>query len=181
LAIFFYQLAASAIWAYVGLIGLSAGIASDNVSFYIAITGLLGLAGAMLPVLRKKPAGRSYLISSGIILSAGAAVMLNYSQIASIYVLSMSLLFFSWPAVLSCLLAVTAELDISGRLSTIAAVVSSLGMASGPLLASVLLNEDDFSLMLYSCSAIFLMGLILILKPVKAREESTRQTTATHP
>ena len=42
LAIGAYQLAASAIWAYVGLIGLAAAISPDNVNNYIAATGLLG-------------------------------------------------------------------------------------------------------------------------------------------
>ncbi|MEM9635257.1 MAG: MFS transporter [Pseudomonadota bacterium] len=172
-AIILYQVAASAIWAYVGLIGHRAGIAAENVSLYIATTGLLGLLGAMLPVINGNRFGRLYWITAGIALSITASAVLSISQLTSpLYLISMALLFFSWPAVQSYLLAVTAEMDRSGRLSTIAAVVSSVGLATGPLLASVLLDGGSFSMMLYTCAVVFLMSFLLLFRPVQARENA---------
>ncbi|WP_281556999.1 MFS transporter [Thalassomonas sp. RHCl1] len=177
LAILSYLIAASAIWAYVGLIGLSAGITPENVSTYIAITGLLGLPGAMLPVIAGDCFGRSYWLIGGILLSAFAALLLNFSHASPAYISAMALLFFSWPAVQSYLLAITAEMDGSGRLSTIAALVSSVALATGPLLASSLLTSDlpgsgKYSVMLYSCAMIFLLSFLLLLKPVRAQEKT---------
>ncbi|SEB05731.1 MFS transporter [Marinobacterium iners] len=172
LAIITYQIAASAIWAYVGLIGLGANISNDDVSMYIATTGLLGVLGAMLPVISGNRYGRLYWIMAGIGMSMVSAIMLSASQLTPLlYVIAMSLLFFSWPAIQSYLLAVTAEQDTSGKLSTIAAVVSSIGLASGPLIASGFLNSENFSLMLYVCIAIFVLSFILLLKPVQAQEQ----------
>lgn len=171
-AIAAYQIAASGIWAYVGLIGLGASITAENVSMYIATTGMLGLAGAMLPVISGKRFGRLYWMLSGVALSIIAAVLLSFSQLTYLYVLSMALLFFSWPAVQSYLLAVTAEMDSSGQLSTIAAVVSSVGLASGPLLASSLLDNGNFSVMLYTCAMFFLLSFFLLFKPVQAQEKA---------
>ncbi len=177
LAILLYQIAASAIWAYVGLIGLSTEISNEEVSLYIAMTGLLGLAGALLPVINRNRTGRLFQVIVGVMLSCSAALLietaLHFSQSVMIYITAMSLLFFSWPAVQSYLLAVTAELDASGRLSTITAVVSSLGMASGPLLASLLLDGNNFSVMLYTCAGIFLMSAVLLFNPVQAQEKPT--------
>ncbi|WDD99615.1 MFS transporter [Thalassomonas actiniarum] len=174
-AIISYLIGASAIWAYVGLIGLDADMTSENVSTYIALTGLLGLPGAMLPVLGGARFGRLYWIMTGIALSALAALLLNFSQHSPVYITAMALLFFSWPAVQSYLLAATAEIDSSGRLSTIAAVVSSVGLATGPLLASGLLDNGNFSVMLYSCAIIFLLSFLLLLKPVQAQEKARTQ------
>lgn len=171
LAIVSYQIAASAIWAYVGLIGLGASIATEDISMYIAITGLLGLLGAMLPVINGNRFGRMNWIIAGIVLSTMAAILLNFSQLTAIYVIAMALLFFSWPAVQSYLLAVTAEMDSSGKLSTIAAVVSSVGLATGPLLASSLLDNGNFSVMLYTCATIFLLSFFLLFKPVQVQEK----------
>ncbi len=172
LAIIFYQCAASAIWAYVGLIGLGAGFSAESVSTYIATTGLLGLPGAMLPVISGNRFGRLYWVIAGIALSITAAVLLSFSQLTPLlYVTSMALLFFSWPAVQSYLLAVTAEMDNSGRLSTIAAVVATVGLASGPLLASSLLDDGNFSVMLYTCAMIFLLSFFLLFKPVQAQKK----------
>lgn len=170
LAIMFYQIAASAIWAYVGLIGSAAGIAAEPVSAYIAVTGLLGLLGAMVPVINGKRYGRLSWLLAGVALSVLAALLLNFSARRVLYVLAMALLFISWPAVQSYLLAVIAELDGSGKLATIAAVVSFVGLATGPLLASALLDNGNFSLMLYTCAAIFSISGLFLLKPVAVLE-----------
>lgn len=177
-AVVSYQIAASAIWAYVGLIGLSAAISNENVNNYIAITGLLGLLGAVLPILLGNRYGRLPWLLTGIALSTAAAALLNFSQQHQCYVLAMALLFLAWPAVQSYLLAVTAELDPSGRLATLATVVSSVGLASGPLLASTLLSNDDFSTMLNTCAALFVLSYVLLLKPIQAQQKTTARTVS---
>ena len=131
-----------------------------------------GLLGAMLPVISGNRFGRLYWIIPGVVMSVASALMLSASQLTPLlYIIAMSLLFFSWPVIQAYLLAVTAEQDPSGKLSTIAAVVSSIGLATGPLIASGLLNENSFSLMLYVCAAIFLLSFILLFKPVQTQEK----------
>ena len=187
LAIFTYQVAASGIWAYVGLIGQNAGIDTENVSLFIAVTGMSGLVGAILPIILGNRFGRFYWVSLGIALSIIAAVMQNYLQsfnfiispsttsnntiISTFYIISMVLLFFSWPAILSFLLAVTSDMDHSGRLSTIAGVMSSFGLASGPLLASNLVDNGNFSIMLYTSALVFLLSFLLLFKPVRTQDK----------
>lgn len=170
LAILGYQVAASGIWAYVGLIGRDAGMAAEPVSQYIAATGLLGLLGAMLPVIRGKRFGRLFWLTTGLAMSMVAAVLLDYAQHTILYVVAMALLFFAWPAVQSFLLAVTADMDRTGRLSAMAGLTTYVGLASGPLLASSLLERDSFSVMLYSCAGIFFMSFVLLLQPVQTQD-----------
>lgn len=170
LAILGYQVAASGIWAYVGLIGRDAGMAAESVSQYIAATGLLGLLGAMLPVINGKRFGRLFWVTTGLAMSMVAAVLLDYAQHTVLYVAAMALLFFAWPAVQSFLLAVTADMDRTGRLSAMAGLTAYIGMASGPLLAASLLERDSFSVMLYSCAGIFLMSFVLLIRPVQAQD-----------
>ena len=170
LAILGYQVAASGIWAYVGLIGRDAGMAAEPVSQYIAATGLLGLLGAMLPVIRGKRFGRLFWLTTGLAMSMVAAVLLDYAQHTTLYVAAMALLFFAWPAVQSFLLAVTADMDRTGRLSAMAGLTAYVGLASGPLLAASLLERNSFSVMLYSCAGIFFMSFVLLLRPVQAQD-----------
>lgn len=176
LAIGAYQLAASAIWAYAGLIGLAAAISPDKVNNYIAATGLLGLLGALIPMLLGQRYGRQPLLLAGTVLSITAAVLLNFAAQHWVYLLALALLFLAWPAVQSYLLAVSAAFDRSGRLSSIASLVAAVGMASGPLMASMLLAPKDFSKMLYSCAAIFLLSYLLsyllLLPPVTAQQKT---------
>ena len=170
-AILAYQIAASGIWAYVGLIGFGADIPAEDITLYIATTGMLGLAGALLPVIIGNQYGRLKWVLSGVALSSLSAALLTFSHIAPLYILSMALLFFSWPAVQSFLLAMTAEMDASGQLSTIAGVVSYVGLATGPLLTSSLLDDGNFSVMLFACALIFLVSLMLLFKPLWSQEK----------
>lgn len=170
LAIMLYQVAASAIWAYVGLIGLAAGLAAEPVSVYIAATGLLGLLGAMAPMLIGKRHGRLSWLLLGVAVSAIAALLLIFAAHPVLYVLAMAMLFIAWPAVQSYLLAVTAGLDASGKLATTAAVVSFAGLATGPLLASGLLESGSYLFMLIICALIFLLSGFVLFKPVRTQE-----------
>ncbi|MBQ4852663.1 MFS transporter [Pseudoalteromonas sp. MMG012] len=163
LAITCYQIAASAIWTYVGLIGHSADIVETKANLYIAITGLLGLLGAMLPVVSGHHFERKYMIIFGITLSMIAAILLNFSYYTPLYIGAMALLFFSWPAVQSYLLAITAEMDRTGRLSTMAVVVTSVGLATGPLFASSLLVDGEFTVMLYGCAIVFFVSFLFVI------------------
>jgi len=169
-AILAYQTAASGIWAYIGLIGYGARLGAEDVSLYVATTGMLGLAGAMLPILNGKRLGRLFWVRSGVVLSGLAAIGLIYSILTWMYVLSMALLFFSWPAVLSYLFAVGAEMDGSGRFATLANVVSSLGLATGPLLASSMLGDGNYTSMLLGSAALFGVSMVLVIKPVRLHD-----------
>jgi len=180
LAIALYQAAASAIWAYASLIGQSAAISTNDITSAIAISGLAGLAGAMLPVLSGRRVSRLTLLLPATAISKLSALLLTFNLLpvnAILYGSALALLFFCWPAVVSLLLAVSAKLDNSGRLATIAALVSSVGLATGPLLGSALLGNNNFSVLLYSCVALFLLSYLLLYIPVRALD---RLATAGH-
>jgi predicted MFS family arabinose efflux permease len=184
-AIAAYQMAASAIWAYVGLIGLDAAISDDKVNSYIVSTGLLGLLGAMLPMLSGRHFGRHFgrlpWLTAGVVLSITAAILLNFAAQHLFYMLAMALLFFAWPALQSYLMVATADFDRSGRLSTIATLVASVGLATGPLMASMLLEQNNFSRMLYCCAVIFGLSYLLLLQPVLAQEKPIQPKGDNHP
>src|SRR5690606_17508585 len=125
---------------------------------------------AMLPVINGKRFGRLFWVTIGLAMSMVAVVLLNYAQHTVLYVAAMALLFFAWPAVQSFLLAVTADMDRTGRPSAIAGLTAYVGVASGPLFAASLLDRDGFSVMLYSCAGIFSMSFLLLLRPVQAQD-----------
>ena len=181
LAIALYQAAASAIWAYAGLMGQGAAISADKVSSAIAVSGLAGLAGAMLPVLSGRRVSRLTLLLPATALSALSALLLTLNLLpidAILYGSALALLFFCWPAVVSFLLAVSAELDSSGRLATIAALVSSLGLASGPLLGAALADNNNFSALLFSCAVLFLLSYLLLFIPVRALDRLATEASS---
>lgn len=171
LTICLYQIAASAIWAYVSIIGQEeAKLDTESVSIYIAATGLLGLLGALLPIVKGSEVNRLLWIVFGIGLSSLSMLLLVNAEYTLFYILSMAMLFISWPAVQSFLLAIAAEMDDSGKLVIVAALLSYLGVATGPLFASIILNFASFTTMLYCFCCTFLLCLVFLRKPVKHHE-----------
>ncbi|TMP39272.1 MFS transporter [Pseudoalteromonas rubra] len=178
LAMLLYLVAASGIWAFAGQMGLSAGQSQTQISQIIALTGLLGLAGALLPILKPGQTHRTLYLCSSILLSFMAALLLIYAHFNLVYMLALALLFFSWPAVHAYLLALIAEQDSSGQLSSVAVVVSSIGVASGPLLGAALLSNDIYTTMLCTFAALFTLCLLLLQRPLKSPAQRHSQQSA---
>ncbi|MBD1583711.1 MFS transporter [Pseudoalteromonas sp. S16_S37] len=172
LTIVLYLIAANAIWAYVALIGQQTLLDEVRVNTYIACTGLLGLLGALWPVIHASRYGRLNWVIAGVVMSLVSAILFSFSHIPLIYIGAMALLFMAWPAVHSYLLAVSAQLDSSGQLSAIAAALSYFGLATGPMLAASLLEAGSFNSMLYVCAALFFLSLISLISPVSRSEPS---------
>ncbi|CAM4296378.1 MFS transporter [Pseudoalteromonas byunsanensis] len=176
-----YLIAASAIWTYVGQIGLKAGFDEEIINMSIALTGLLGLAGAMLPVIGIHRFGRLYWMLAGVALSFCAAVLLCFSYHLVAYIVAMSLLFFSWPAVHSYFLAVITQDDKHTKLASIAALLSYGSLATGPMLSSLLLIDERFLTMLCGCALLFGMSFLVLLKQIGRYEISDNKQITTSP
>ena len=178
MAVFLYQLGASAIYAYVGQIGLGAGLAHQSVNTYIATTGMFGLFGALLPIMLGNKYGRIRCVFIGAALSITCAILLHSSVAVTAYLLAMVLLFFTWPATQAYLLAIAADLDRSGRLASIAAMISFLGLATGPLLGASLLNDNSFERLLTASAACFMLTLLFVVFLIKRQNypQSARLT-----
>lgn len=180
LAIMLYNCAASGIWAYAELIGLNSGVQQNNVTTYIASTSLLGLIGAMLPMMTDNQFGRLFWIIFGGLLSMASCLILLPAQLSdAFYICAMAMLFFSWTAVLSYMFAVTADLDTSGQLSAVASMVSLAGSASGPMVAATLLTAGDFSPILLTNTSLFLASVLLAMKPVSHQEMTRKLSLST--
>ncbi|NTS77051.1 hypothetical protein HR060_09215 [Catenovulum sp. SM1970] len=96
LAIILFQTAASAIWAYVSLIGAAADIPIADVSLYVATTGMLGLLGAIIPMFKSQAASRTFWLTTGSCFSIIAAIIMVYAPLsAGVFILAMSLPFLS--------------------------------------------------------------------------------------
>ncbi|AOT11151.1 MFS transporter [Pseudoalteromonas luteoviolacea] len=180
LGIFIFLTAASALYAYVGLIGMRANLNETQVSTYIAFTGLLGLLGAIIPMIQVPLIKRRPLTIISISLCLVAVLILLQPTISiTAYIVALALFFFAWPTVQSFLFAAIADISLSGRLSTISSLVSSIAMASGPMLAAFLIKPSDYSLMLTVCASLFALCAVILYMPLKTAPPAKRQSTPT--
>ncbi|MGW9121009.1 MFS transporter [Streptomyces sp. NPDC055663] len=160
-----WSMAQNALWGVSSRIGVSqVGLSEVTIGAVFAAAlgaGLLGVMGAgMLGARlgRAVPIGMgAVIIAASIVLSSSAG---NLGQFATGEILWNTV----YPVVLSYLIGLAASLDVRGRWAVLAGSASSVGVACGPVLGSVLSEQAGYPVMGLILGAVTL----LVAAPVTA-------------
>ncbi|MFF1481501.1 MFS transporter [Streptomyces sp. NPDC058301] len=158
-----WSLAQNALWGVSGRIGLTqAGLTEVTVGAVFAVAlgaGLLGVTGAGALGARL---GRAVPIGVGTVVIAGCVVLSASARGLASFACGEILWNVFYPVVLSYLLALAASLDPRGRWAVLAGSASSLGVACGPLVGSVLSSQAGYGGM----GAVLGLVLLVVAAPL---------------
>lgn len=168
IAMFAFFVAQGGVWAYLFLIGLAGGLSEQQVANGLMLSGIVGIAGAFVPVVLADRAGRALPLAFSIL---GGAVLLalllrGFDPLA--FAVIASLYGFSWNMSHPYLLASVAGFDRSGRLVTYAVAAQMTGLAAGPAVSASLLRDGDYSPIVWTAVSVFAVSYVLILAPLLA-------------
>ncbi|WP_326765527.1 MFS transporter [Streptomyces sp. NBC_01591] len=160
-----WSMAQNALWGVSSRIGVDrVGLSEVTIGAVFAAAlgaGLLGVMGAGLlgaRLGRAVPIGLgTVIIAASIVLSSSAG---NLAQFATGEILWNTI----YPVVLSYLIGLAASLDVRGRWAVLAGSASSVGVACGPVLGSVLSEQAGYPVMGLILGAVTL----LVAAPVTA-------------
>jgi predicted MFS family arabinose efflux permease len=144
LAMFVFFLAQGGIWAYLFLIGLGGGLAEQEVANGLMLSGLVGIAGAFVPVIIGGRFGRALPL----------AVSILYG--------------LCWNMSHPYLLASVASFDRGGHLVTHAVAAQMSGLAIGPAVSACLLVDGNYTPVIWTGVSVFVLSYALILVPLLA-------------
>ncbi|WP_030329536.1 MFS transporter [Streptomyces sp. NRRL B-1381] len=160
-----WSMAQNALWGVSSRIGVvQAGLSEVTVGAVFAAAlgaGLLGVTGAGLLGGRL---GRAMPIGLGTVVIAGSIVLSSSARDLGSFATGEILWNTVYPVVLSYLIGLAASLDIRGRWAVLAGSASSVGVACGPLLGSVLSEEAGYPAM----GLILGAATLLVAAPVTA-------------
>ncbi|MFH8885470.1 MFS transporter [Streptomyces californicus] len=160
-----WSMAQNALWGVSSRIGVvQAGLSEVTVGAVFAAAlgaGLLGVTGAGLLGGRL---GRAVPIGLGTVVIAGSIVLSASARDLGSFATGEILWNTVYPVVLSYLIGLAASLDIRGRWAVLAGSASSVGVACGPLLGSVLSEEAGYPAM----GLILGAATLLVAAPVTA-------------
>ncbi|MEU6951051.1 MFS transporter [Streptomyces sp. NPDC045714] len=160
-----WSMAQNALWGVSSRIGVvQAGLSEIAVGAVFAAAlgaGLLGVAGAGLLGARL---GRAVPIGLGTVVIAGSIVLSSSAHDLGSFATGEIVWNTFYPVVLSYLIGLAASLDIRGRWAVLAGSASSVGVACGPLLGSVLSAEAGYPAM----GLILGAATLLVAAPVTA-------------
>ncbi|MEV7401266.1 MFS transporter [Streptomyces sp. NPDC091267] len=160
-----WSMAQNALWGVSSRIGVvQAGLSEVTVGAVFAAAlgaGLLGVMGAGVLGARL---GRAVPIGLGTVIIAGSIVLSSSAVDLGSFATGEIAWNTFYPVVLSYLIGLAASLDVRGRWAVLAGSASSVGVACGPLLGSVLSEESGYPVMGLLLGAVTL----LVAAPVTA-------------
>ncbi|NUV72178.1 MFS transporter [Streptomyces sp. CAI-121] len=160
-----WSMAQNALWGVSSRIGVvQAGLSEVTVGAVFAAAlgaGLLGVTGAGLLGARL---GRAVPIGLGTVVIAASIVLSSSARDLSSFATGEIMWNTVYPVVLSYLIGLAASLDVRGRWAVLAGSASSVGVACGPLLGSVLSEEAGYPAM----GLILGAATLLVAAPVTA-------------
>lgn len=143
-----WSMAQNALWGVSSRIGVvQAGLSEVTVGAVFAAAlgaGLLGVTGAGLLGARL---GRAVPIGLGTVVIAASIVLSSSARDLGSFATGEIMWNTVYPVVLSYLIGLAASLDVRGRWAVLAGSASSVGVACGPLLGSVLSEEAGYPAM----------------------------------
>ncbi|WP_103533598.1 MFS transporter [Streptomyces sp. SM11] len=160
-----WSMAQNALWGVSSRIGaVQAGLSEVTVGAVFAAAlgaGLLGVTGAGLLGARL---GRAVPIGLGTVVIAASIVLCSSARDLGSFATGEVLWNTCYPVVLSYLIGLAASLDVRGRWAVLAGSASSVGVACGPLLGSVLSEKAGYPAM----GLILGAATLLVAAPVTA-------------
>lgn len=171
-AVFMFQAANMALSAFVIDLGRAYGLAQPFISATLATANWIGALGSVLVVMIGLRFGRLKPIAFGAVLTVLGALAFLRSDLAWMYVVANIVTSVVWAFVIPYLLGLCAAFDPGGRIATLAGFFSKLGLASGPALGAVLLQETHFPRLVTLAVTGLCLSAAFALVPARALDRS---------
>lgn len=154
--IFLFQAGNMGLAAYVIELGRSAGLTQSFIGPTLAVANWLGACGSILVIFLGKRFGRTRPILYGIALTLAGTAAFHWSGVELMFVAANIATAILWAFVIPYLLALASAFDGVGQSAALGGFLSKLGLATGPLLASHLLGQGGFDLIINASLALLL-------------------------
>ncbi|WNC72250.1 MFS transporter [Thalassotalea psychrophila] len=166
-AIFLFQGANMGLFAYIIGLGKVEGLTVEFMSPVLAIASWIALIGSALVIVLGTKFGRTIPILFAVLITALCTWLLHFSESEMVYLVTNMFIGITWAFVLPYLFGICSELDQAGQMAAMGGFASKMGLASGPMVAALLLGDDNYA-MVINISAIALVACALVaFKPAR--------------
>ncbi len=150
LALFLFQAGNMALAAFIIRLGEHAHLARDFIGQALGWATWIGAAGAGLVIFMGTRFGRLRPLIAAFLLTFAGTAGFFWSESQPIFMIANVGTAITWSFVVPYLFGMISRLDPSGRLAALGGFVSKCGLASGPLVAGLLLRTDNYDLLIWA-------------------------------
>jgi predicted MFS family arabinose efflux permease len=172
LATFLFQAANMGIYAYIIGMGKHNGLEPGFISNTLGVAAWIAIAGSVLVILLSTRFGRLFPVSAAIIITCIGTWILHYSELKSMYWLANVGVGITWAFVISYLLGMCAEFDATGQTAALGGFASKMGLASGPMVAALVLGENNYTLLINLAVISLIACLLVFIVPARVLDKS---------
>lgn len=173
-SLFLYQAGQMSAFAYMIELGNHYQFDAGFTSVAIAVSLWIGCPAALLVAWWSTRSGRLRPVSLGIVLT-GAAVAVLLVRNPSAFLLGNVGLNVFFSLTIPYLLGVASEMDNSGRMAAVAGFVNSLGLASGPAMAAIVLGDGHFERSVVFAVALLVASAALVVVPARTLDARSKR------
>lgn len=168
LALFLFQAANMALFAFIFGMGKHFGHAMDFLSPAIGAANIIAIGGAVLAIFTGAKYKLLTPLTIALIVAALGTWLLIFSQSEAVYFWANAIVGVAWAFCIPYFLTMAAKFDSAGQMAALGGFASKMGLATGPLVAGYLLSDTQDYHMLINVAAVVL-GLCVFVAIYPAR------------
>ena len=161
LSLFLFQSSNMGVADFAFELGKDINLNNNEISNLLTIANIISISGGAFAYIIATRFGRTIPLLFGFLIAALFTNLLNFSENITIYFIANSITGITWGFVIPYLLGLAATFDKYGQMAALAGFVSKIGLASGPLIASLLIIDYGFKAIINLATFGLLLGCIL--------------------
>ncbi len=161
MSLFLFQASNMGVADFAFELGKDIDLTNKEISNLLTIANVISISGGVLAYLIATRFGRTLPLLIGFSIASLFTYLLNFSENITIYFIANSVTGITWGFVIPYLLGLAATFDKYGQMAALAGFVSKIGLASGPLIASFLIIDFGFNVIINLAAFGLLLGCIL--------------------
>lgn len=162
LALFLFQAANMALFAFIFGMGKHFGHAMDFLSPAIAAANLIAIGGAVLAIFTGAKFKLLTPLSIALIIAAVGTWLLIFSKSENVYFWANAIVGIAWAFCIPYFLTMAAKFDTAGQMAALGGFASKMGLATGPLVAGYLLSDSKDYILLINVAAVVLGVCVVV-------------------
>ena len=170
IALFLFQSSNMGIADYAIELGKHSGYGIAYISNLLTVANIISIGGALLVYIIGTKFGRMLPILLGSLIAAGFTFLFHWSELPVAYFLANAITGVTWAFTVSYLLGLCATFDSRGQVVIFAGFISKMGLASGPLIAAMVVDSGNFKMIINLATLGLIICAVMAFWPAKRSE-----------
>ena len=160
-----FQAANMGLYAFLIGLGRHAGLEVEFISQTLGMSNWVAMLGALLVIFLSARHGIFLPIITGILINILGTWMFIYSDSQLFFVIANCLTAITWNFGIASLLGMAARFDKHGQTAVWAGFASKIGLASGPMVGSLILADTSYGALVWAALGMLVLGAIAASMP----------------